>query len=156
MQEGAIVEMNRLAEVQLFRGVDNESLRAILETGETLQIPTGSRLIEEGAVPNRLILLIFGKLEVFIPDPADRAQGKRLATINAGDSCGEYGFIDHRPASASVKAIEDSKIFVITNKDFDALMHDNRELERTIYRNLLRTLVNRLRASNVVIDLLRS
>jgi hypothetical protein len=29
-------------------------------------------------------------------------------------------------------------------------------MERIIYRNLLTTLVNRLRASNVVIDMLRS
>ena len=148
--------MHRLAEVQLLRGVDDASLDLILGTGEILHIPSGDRLIEEGAVPSRLIVLLEGKLEVFVPDPANRARGKRLATINIGDSCGEYGFIDRRPASASVKAVEDSKVFAITNKEFEILMHGNRELERTIYRNLLRTLVNRLRASNVVIDLLRS
>lgn len=35
-------------------------------------------------------------------------------------------------------------------------MRGNHDLQRIIYRNLLGTLVNRLRASNVVIDMLRS
>lgn len=148
--------MYRLSEIQLFRGVEEQALAVVEEAGETLQIADGERIIEEGAVPQRLVVLLAGKLEVFVPDPADRSHGKRLATVNPGGSCGEYGFIDRRPASASVKAVEDSEIFVISNKDFDSLLQRNHELERFIYRNLLRTLVNRLRASNVVIDMLRT
>lgn len=147
--------MHRLNESRLLRGVSAEQLALIEDAGEIIQIEAGERIIQEGAVPQRLLLLLSGKLEVFVPDPADRARGKRLATLNPGDSCGEYGFIDRRPASASVKAIEDSEIFVIANDDFNALIHQNHELERSIYRNLLQTLVNRLRASNVLIDLLR-
>lgn len=148
--------MHRLSQAQLLRGLRDQYLTLIQDSGDIFQVAAGERIIEEGAVPQRLVLLLSGKLEVFVPDPADRSQGKRLATINPGDSCGEYGFIDRRPASASVKAVEDSEIFVIANGDFDALMHQHQEMERTIYRNLLLTLVNRLRASNVVIDLLRS
>lgn len=148
--------MHRLSQAQLLRGLRDQYLTLIQDSGDIFQVAAGERIIEEGAVPQRLVLLLSGKLEVFVPDPADRSQGKRLATINSGDSCGEYGFIDRRPASASVKAVEDSEIFVIANGDFDALMHQHQEMERTIYRNLLLTLVNRLRASNVVIDLLRS
>lgn len=148
--------MHRLSEVHLLRGVDEESFALIEEAGEFRQTSAGQRLIEEGAVPQRLLLLTSGKLEVYVPDPADRSQGKRLATLNPGDSCGEYGFIDRRPASASVKAVADSEVFVISNTEFDSLIRKNQEMERIIYRNLLRTLVNRLRASNVVIDMLRS
>lgn len=148
--------MHRLADSHLFRGIDDATLAVIQETGEMLAVPAGERIIEEGAVPQRLVLLVTGKLEVFVPDPTDRLQGNRLATINPGDSCGEYGFIDRRPASASVKSVEDSEIFIISNEEFHALMRNNYELERLVYRNLLNTLVNRLRASNVVIDTLRS
>lgn len=148
--------MHRLADIQLLRDVDEEALKRVQEAGEIVSVPAGERIIEEGAVPQNLVLLITGKLEVFVPDPADRSRGNRLATIIPGDSCGEYGFIDKRPASASVKAVEDSEVFIIANKDFDALMRQNHELERNVYRNLLSTLVNRLRASNVVIDVLRA
>lgn len=148
--------MHRLSEMQLLRGVDDRSLDLIATAGQILEVPAGQRVIEEGAVPDRLVMVITGKLGVFVPDPANRSQGKRLASIKPGDSCGEYGFIDHRPASASVKALEDSEIFVIPNEAFDALMRRNHDLQRIIYRNLLGTLVNRLRASNVVIDMLRS
>jgi len=145
-----------LAGIQILRGLDREDLRRIRDAGELLDVPAGYRLIEEGAVPHNLILLIRGRLEVYIPDPADRAQGKRLATINPGDSCGEYGFVDRRPTSASVKALENSAVFELHHDELNALMQQRRDLERVFHRNLLNTLVNRLRASNVVIDLLRS
>lgn len=148
--------MHRLADVQLLRGIDDERLRHVQDAGEIVTVAEGERIIEEGAVPQNLVVLITGKLEVFVPDPANPSRGNRLATINPGDSCGEYGFIDRRPASASVKAVEKSEVFVIANEDFDALMRADHELERMVYRNLLKTLVNRLRASNVVIDVLRS
>ncbi len=148
--------MHRLSEMHLLQGVDDRSLDLIAETGEILEVPAGQRVIEEGAVPERLVMVLSGKLGVFVPDPANRSQGRRLASIKPGDSCGEYGFIDRRPASASVKAVEDSEIFVIANDVFNELMHANHDLERIIYRNLLGTLVSRLRASNVVIDMLRS
>jgi len=148
--------MHRLAEIQLLRGVDEESLDLLEQAGEILEVPAGERVIEEGAVPEKLVLVISGRLEVYVPDPADRSEGKRLASIKPGDSCGEYGFIDRRPASASVKAVEDSLIFSISNDAFDALMRRNHDVERIVYRNLLTALVNRLRASNVVIDMLRT
>lgn len=148
--------MHLLAETRLLRGVEDRFLDVIQDAGEILRTPAGQRVIEEGAVPQGLVLVIAGKLEVYVPDPADRSRGKGLASVKPGDSCGEYGFIDRRPASASVKAAEDSEIFVISNDEFDGLMRRNREMERIIYRNLLTTLVNRLRASNVVIDMLRS
>jgi len=148
--------MRRLPEVQLFRGVDDRALELIEEVGEILAVPAGERVIEEGAVPQRMLAVLSGRLEVYVPDPADRSRGRRLASLNRGDSCGEYGFIDRRPASAGVKAVEDSELFSISNDAFDTLLRSNPELERIVYRNLLRTLVDRLRASNVVIDMLRT
>lgn len=148
--------MHRLSEMQLLRGVDEESLDLLAETGEFLQVPAGQRVIEEGAVSQGLMMVITGRLEVFVPIPADRSTGKRLATVKPGGSCGEYGFIDRRPASASVKALENAEIFVISNDALAGLMRRNPDMERIIYRNLLTTLVDRLRASNVVIDMLRT
>lgn len=148
--------MHRLSEMQLLRGVDEESLDLLAEAGEFLQVPAGQRVIEEGAVSQGLMMVITGRLEVFVPIPADRSRGKRLATVKPGGSCGEYGFIDRRPASASVKAVENAEIFVISNDAFADLMRRNPHMERIIYRNLLTTLVDRLRASNVVIDMLRT
>jgi CRP-like cAMP-binding protein len=112
--------MHRLTDIQLLRGVDEPSLALIEQAGEFLDLPAGQRVIEEGAVPERLVVVLSGKLVVYVPDPADRSRGRRLATIKPGDSCGEYGFIDRRPASASVKAVETSEIFAISNDAFDA------------------------------------
>ncbi|HSH40598.1 MAG TPA: cyclic nucleotide-binding domain-containing protein [Arenicellales bacterium] len=148
--------MQRLSEAQLLRGVDDLSLELVGSAGEILAVPAGERVIEEGAVPQRLLVVLSGSLEVYVPDPADRSRGRRLATLKRGESCGEYGFIDRRPASAGVKAAADCELFSISNDAFNDLLHRSPELERIVYRNLLRTLVDRLRASNVVIDMLRT
>lgn len=148
--------LHQLSTAQVLRDVSDASLERLARAGETLEAPADYRIIEEGEVPFGLVLLMRGRLEVFVPDPANRLQGQRLALLKPGECCGEYGFIDRRPASASVKAVEASTLFTLRNEDLDALLRRDRAAERLIYRNLLTALVGRLRASNVVIDRLRS
>lgn len=111
-----------LSGLALFRGVSDEDLNDLQQAGNVLELDVNERLIEEGGIPSRVIFLLSGQLEVFIPDPANRSQGKCLARLNSGDSCGEYGFIDRRPASASVKVVEKSKVFYIEINEFDKLL----------------------------------
>ena len=140
---------------QLFRDAPQAGIEAIVHAGSVINIAEGDRIIEEGRVPQMLCIVLLGEMEVLIPEPANRSTGKRLATLRSGDCFGEYGFIDRRPASATVKATRDSQIFQIPIATFDSLIRTDLELERAVYRNLLIVLVDRLRASNVLIDLIR-
>ena len=149
----SIVE--RLADSYLFRGAPRSGIELIYDAGNLVKVSEGERVIEEGRVPQTLYVLLSGEMEVILPDPANRSAGRRMATLRVGDCFGEYGFIDRRPASATVKAVRASDVFMMPLDKFDRLIRSDAELERVLYRNLLMLLVDRLRASNVLIDMLR-
>ena len=51
---------------------------------------------------------------------------------------GELALLDPAPRSASVTAIEDSLVLVISKDDFDIVMTDNPELSEGVIRYLVR------------------
>ena len=147
--------VDRLADSYLFRGVPRSGIELVYDSGNLIQVSEGDRIIEEGRVPQKLYILLSGEMEVILPDPANRSAGRRMATLRVGDCFGEYGFIDRRPASATVKAVRAADVFALPLEKFDRLIQSDPGLERVVYRNLLTLLVDRLRASNVLIDMLR-
>jgi CRP-like cAMP-binding protein len=147
--------VDRLADSYLFRGVPRSGIELVYDSGNLIQVSEGDRIIEEGRVPQKLYILLSGEMEVILPDPANRSAGRRMATLRVGDCFGEYGFIDRRPASATVKAVRAADVFALPLETFDRLIKSDLGLERVVYRNLLTLLVDRLRASNVLIDMLR-
>ena len=147
--------VDRLADSYLFRGVPRSGIELVYDSGNLIQVSEGDRIIEEGRVPQKLYILLSGEMEVILPDPANRSAGRRMATLRVGDCFGEYGFIDRRPASATVKAVRAADVFALPLENFDRLIKSDLGLERVVYRNLLTLLVDRLRASNVLIDMLR-
>ena len=147
--------VDRLADSYLLRGAPRSGVELIYDSGTLVKVSEGDRIIEEGRVPQKLYVLLSGEMEVILPDPANRSAGRRMATLRVGDCFGEYGFIDRRPASATVKAVHAADVFALPLEKFDSLIQSDPGLELVVYRNLLTLLVDRLRASNVLIDMLR-
>lgn len=145
----------KLGSNALLRSFSDEQLAKIRNAGSFVRANPGDRLLEEGHVPQTIYFLLEGEVEVLLPDPADRSSGKRLATLRPGDSFGEYGFIDRRPLSASVYVTIESELFALPISALDALLLSESAMELLLYKNLTKVLVDRLRAGNVLIDLLR-
>ncbi len=139
---------------KMFRDIPEQKLQEIFDTGNTFNVSSGYVLIEEGQLPRHIYFVISGEVEVIVPDP-ESEKDKQLTTLGAGECVGEYGFIDGRPASATVRAVETSQVFAITIPLFKKLLEQDSDFERVVYRNLLSTLVERLRTSNVIIDFLQ-
>lgn len=127
----------------------------IFYRGSVIQIDDGDIIITEGRANTALYVVLSGELEVNLPDQLDRVSGISLAARRAGDCVGEYSFLDHRPASASVSANQPTELFKIAHNTFEELLDTHSDLARRIYRNLLVSLVDRLRASNAELDLFR-
>src|SRR6476469_5209760 len=67
-----------------------------------------------------------------------------LAILGPGSVVGELSMIDGAPRSASVTALRDSKLYFVSQADFDAIGKSNPE----IYRDVMRMLARRLRDTN--------
>jgi CRP-like cAMP-binding protein len=73
----------------------------------------------------------------------------QLNTLNAGDCFGEYSLIDQQPTSASVIATQPGELIKIPKPAFDAVLQTNDRIAKTIYHNILRILIQRLRRLNI-------
>lgn len=147
------MSLQKLSVQKMFRNIPEAMVRKVLESGNTFNVSSGYVLIEEGQSPRHIYFLFSGEVEVTVPDPEGGSE-KQLTTLSAGECVGEYGFIDGRPASATVRASDTSQVFAITIPLFKKLLAKDPEFERMVYKNLLNTLVDRLRTSNVIIDFL--
>ena len=118
----------------------------------------GWMVLAEGQHSEALYVVLSGQLKVMLlaldhKDHPNRVQDIQLNTLKPGDCFGEYSLIDSEPASASVIAAEPAELLKITSKDFQTVAAHNDRLAKTVYCNLLRILVRRLRKKNREIDL---
>ncbi len=98
-------------------------------------------------------ILIKGQAEVLFPKRNKRLETVKLAIKNVGGFFGEYSLIDSKPSSASVIATQPGELVKITKLDLDAALKTNDRIAKTIYLNILRVLVRRLRIINKEYDM---
>jgi CRP/FNR family cyclic AMP-dependent transcriptional regulator len=80
----------------------------MLAVGHRETVRAGSRLIAEGAALTDVYVVIEGTLAV-----STKASGAEIARLRAGELVGELSFVDARPPSATITAVEDSVVLAL-------------------------------------------
>ncbi len=76
-------------------------------------LPAGALLFAAGEMGEAAYLVVSGRLEIFL----DRPEGALvLAHRGPGEIIGEMAILDKRPRSASVRALEDSALVIVTEQ----------------------------------------
>jgi len=106
---------------------------------ERVTLPAGHTLFRQGAAPEAMYLVIAGSLGVYTFGPSHERQ--LIAVIEAGETVGEMAVLSGTPRSATVIAIRDCELLMLTKARFDLLQKHEPELMTGINR----ILVHRLR-----------
>jgi CRP/FNR family cyclic AMP-dependent transcriptional regulator len=96
----------------LFGQLNDDDVEWMLTAGNKRFVPAGGVVIEQGVPVAALFILLEGKLAVRLRP--HRGPERQLAALNAGEIVGEMSFVDARPPSATVKALEDSTVFALS------------------------------------------
>ena len=134
---------------ELLRGVD------LFSALDDAQVDTlASMIIEKGFKKGEIILMedddtsqslfIIAKGEVKVVLTAEDGREAILASLKEGDFFGEMSLLDGEPRSATVRAVEDSRLLTIRREDFLAALRKQPDLALT----LLGEMSKRLRRSN--------
>ena len=139
-------------------GLEPADLEPLLQQAAIETVPQGWMVLAEGQRSEALYGVLSGQLKVKLlavdhKDHPNRVQDIYLNTLKPGDCFGEYSLIDSEPASASVIAAEPTELLKIAGQDFQTVAAHNDRLARTVYGNLLRILVRRLRKKDQELDL---
>lgn len=101
----------------------------------------GDMLMREGEIGAEAYLIISGKVQVF-----KETKGQRiiLSALQAGDMVGEMALITNEPRSASVEAVEETEVAVLT----DHLLNQNLKKLPPFMEKMVSTLTARLGSAN--------
>lgn len=136
----------RYSAVPLFEGLQHEEIGALLGYSETVEVEAGDVVIDEGSSPQYFYVIAKGVLDVVLTDKGETP--KVLARLSDLSCFGEMGLVNDAPHSASVIAVENSRLRRFSIEKFHQLL----ELEdRVVYRMILglaRLISHRLQSSD--------
>jgi CRP-like cAMP-binding protein len=124
----------------LFSEFTLDGAHMLLDCGEVKALSPGAMLINEGDQPTFVLLVLTGKLEVFV-----ERQGRDLVLneVGPGTILGELAVLGGIPRSASVRATEESVVLQWSAAAFRSLLLHNIFLSERIFRESLRMLIEK-------------
>jgi CRP/FNR family transcriptional regulator, cyclic AMP receptor protein len=115
----------RLADMPLFEGLDEESLRTVSKAAQEVSVQEGAELVREGDYSYNLTVIDEGQAEVV-------NQGEVVATLGPGDVFGEIGVVRKGLRNATVRATTPMRLITLTGWDLRRLRNRIPELEQRI------------------------
>ena len=138
----------RLADTDLFAGVDAGTLARFDDESNRVRLRGGERLFAQGDPADALYFVLHGRLEVTV---RGRGGHDRLVNVvGSGASIGEMGILTDDGRSASVRAIRDSELVRISHDEFAQLLEEHPHVALALSRLLTRRLRDTTSAPRLV------
>jgi len=134
--------------IPLFNELKHSELQDISQKCKIKNIKKDEIVFVENSKGDSLYLILKGKILIYRTTDEDKI--KTLAILERGDFFGEMAILSPSTRSASAKAITDTKLIVLNEKDFKKILKDNPQLTLKI----IDVLSTRLRRANQEIELL--
>jgi CRP-like cAMP-binding protein len=126
-------KVQALKGVPLFEGLSRKEFVQLERVCEDVQVEPGKVLCKEGQIGHEFFVLVDGNVRV-------TRTGRRVATLSGGDFVGEIALITEMPRTATVTAETPVRLFVLTRREFHAVLDQNPNVERKVLRALARRL----------------
>jgi CRP/FNR family transcriptional regulator, cyclic AMP receptor protein len=104
-----------ISRVPLFEGCSGRELAQVASIAQQVELPEGAVLIREGEPGRDFFALVEGSVDV-------RKNGRRIATLGAGDFVGEIALLTNAPRTATVRARSPISALRVTHQGFSTLL----------------------------------
>ncbi len=105
--------LDRLKEVPFFASLKKKDLSVIAKHTDEIDVPAGKVLAREGDIGHEFFVIEEGTAEV-------TRGGQKVAELGAGDFFGEIALLEEDRRTATVTAMTDMTVIVMTRADFRA------------------------------------
>jgi CRP-like cAMP-binding protein len=126
--------------IALFHGLSREETQDFLRAATVISVDTGDRIVHEGQHDSTVYVLLKGLAEVV---RGERGQHV-VATLGAGDTFGEIGFLVETPRTATVVARTPCEVLTLTADFLHRFLADHAVVAARLLYNLSRILAVRL------------
>lgn len=121
--------LSHLANIRLFNSCSQRELAKIARATDEVTVPAGKLLMEQGQSGREAFVIVSGRASVVI-------NGITVAELDAGQHVGELALLDGGPRTATVTALTDMELLVISQRAFFALLDEVPGLARKILTSL--------------------
>jgi len=127
----------------IFAGYTEHGAKRLLDLGSIEEYPAGHVLFKEGDPPDSVLLVLEGKMSVFV----ERNGGEvALTESGPGTVIGELAVLGRVPRSACVRTAEPSKVLKWTSQSFNRLLLGDSFLSQRIFAASIKMLVAKERS----------
>jgi CRP/FNR family cyclic AMP-dependent transcriptional regulator len=142
-----------LESAQIFSDFSRNEIQTLANYARAYAVEKGVTIFKEGHKGGFMCIVIEGRVDIF--KESDTRENKRITTIRPGKTMGEMSILDELPYSASTIATEDTKIVMITKRNFDNMTEKFPELGLRVMRKIAKLLSLRLRqTTGILLDYL--
>lgn len=120
-------------------GLDDAAVQFLQGLASEESHPAGAVIVHEGAPGDRMYFVRAGRVEVV------KAPAVRLAEFGPGDFFGEMSLVESVVRSASVIALEPTRVCTLKGMDFYKLFRQRPDQYGIVMLNIARDLARRLR-----------
>ena len=124
--------------------LSDSDIEWIAGVGKKVQFAKGNNLFQEGSEVPAFSIVLAGKCDVIIG-------GNEIGEIGQGDIIGEIALIDPRPASATIRASQETITLNIAIKTLREKLDRDDGFSLRLHRAIASFLANRLRNTNLYI-----
>lgn len=125
----------------LLNEFDESDVHWLLGAGTEQQIHSGTTVIQEGSHPPALYFVLEGLLGLNVSSAGDQ----QLAVLGSGELVGEISFLEDRPATATVTAVESTLLLAVPRSALEEKIQSDAAFASRFYRSLALISSNRLR-----------
>ncbi|MBI4691178.1 MAG: Crp/Fnr family transcriptional regulator [Nitrospirae bacterium] len=140
--------LDHFKNISIFSSLSDDHLRIIQSNFRKMFVREGTVILQQNEQSFDLYTILSGKVRVSIINRDNREVS--LAILKEGDFFGELSFLDKKPRSATVKAINEVKMLVLSRDAFLKILRENPDISI----NLLSGLAKRLRKADETIETL--
>jgi CRP-like cAMP-binding protein len=141
----AIVEF--FMNIPLFSRMNAEEVKLVAKHMNVIELQQGEILFQEADRGNFMCFIAHGTLDV-IKQPIAADQEIVITTLRKGQSIGEMSVIENRPRSATIKAREEAKLFILSQAAFDLLLTRHANIGIKLLKGIAVLLSNNLRKTS--------
>jgi CRP-like cAMP-binding protein len=135
--------------VQLFEGLNDEQLLALINISDPLTYQDGQIVFDQDEEGDQLYIIRQGQVEINLRK-GDTDQQMTAVYLGQGQVIGEIALIDYGKRSASVRVAADNTILDTIRRDnFNQLCQSNTAIGYVVMTNLASDLAYKLRRQNM-------
>ena len=116
--------------------IGEEEAKTLAEVMGVRQLKDGELIVSEGEADQTLYILASGKVGVISAAP-DGTQNL-VHTMTAGECAGTRAFVDRSPRKATLRAVGDVTVYMLTPEAFDTVVDAHPRLAYKVMRALFR------------------